>query len=89
MKARLLYKKDDLLAINFIKKSWKKFSHPDIANYITEIYNDKPKNELLNITKQLTKLNNNTFINNITLAKVAISIGFWTIARKSLNKRFC
>lgn len=84
-KAKLLYKKDDKLAFNYIKKSWKKFSHPDIANFITEIYNDKPKIELLNITKNLTKLNNNSFINNITLAKVAISIGSWTVARQALK----
>ena len=84
-KAKLLYAENDILAFNFIKKAWKKFSHPDIANFITEIYNNKPKNELLKIIQVLTKQNNNTFINNITLAKVAISIGSWNVARKSLK----
>lgn len=85
LKAKLLYKKDDKLALNFIKKSWKKFPHPDIANFITEIYSDKPKIELLNIAKNLMKLNNNTYLNNVTLAKVAISIGSWTVARQALK----
>ena len=84
-KAKLLYAENDILAFNFIKKAWKKFSHPDIANFITEIYDNKPKNELLKIIQVLTKQNNNTFINNITLAKVAISIGSWNVARKSLK----
>ena len=84
-KAKLLYAENDILAFNFIKKAWKKFSHPDIANFITEIYNNKPKNELLKIIQVLTKQNNNTFINNITLAKAAISIGSWNVARKSLK----
>jgi HemY protein len=84
-KARLLYKKDNRLGLNYIKKSWKKFSHPDIANFVSEIYNDRPKNELLNIIKNLTKLNNNTFINNLAIAKVAISIGSWSVARQSIK----
>ena len=62
-----------------------KFSHPDIADFVTQIYSNKPKNELLKTIKALTKLNNNTFINNITLAKAAISIGLWSVARQSLK----
>jgi len=84
-KAKLLFEQNNTLGFNYIKKSWKKFSHPDIANFITEIYEKKPKNELLKIIKSLTKLNKNTFINNITLARVAISIGSWNVARKSLK----
>ena len=84
-KAKLLYAQNDTLGLNYIKKSWKKFSHPDIANFVTELYKTKPKNELLKIIKSLTKLNNNTFINNIALARVAISIGLWNVARQSLK----
>ena len=84
-KAKLLYSVNDNLAFNFIKKAWKKFSHPDIADFVTQIYANKPKNELLKTIKALTKLNNKTFINNITLAKAAISIGLWSVARQSLK----
>jgi HemY protein len=84
-KAKLLYKKDKTLGLNYIKKSWKKYPHPDIANYIFEIYKDKPKNVLLNITKQLTKLNNNTFLNSYTMAKVALLTESWSLVRQSLK----
>ena len=84
-KAKLLYAKSNSLGFNYIKKSWKKYSHPDIANFITELYKTKPKNELLKAIKTLNKLNNNTFINNITLARAAISIGSWNVARQSLK----
>ena len=85
LKAKLLYKNDKKLGLDYIKNSWKKHSHPEIANFLISIFDNKPKQKLLSIVKSLTKLNNDSYNNNYTLAKVALLLEAWPIARQALN----
>ena len=83
-KARLLYKKDKELGLAYIQKSWKKYSHPDISNYLIHIFHNESKHKLFNIIKSLIKLDNTPY-NNAALAKVALQIEAWTLSRKAIN----
>ena len=84
LKARLLYKKDKELGLAYIQKSWKKYSHPDISNYLIHIFHNESKHKLFNIIKSLIKLDNTPY-NNAALAKVALQIEAWTLSRKAIN----
>ena len=84
-KAKLLYKKDKIIGLNFVKKSWKNYSHPDITDFLINIFSNKPKHELLSIIKSITKLDNDKYNNNYTLAKVALLAESWKLARQAIN----
>lgn len=84
-KAKLLYQKNEQLGLQYIKKSWKKHSHIDIANFLMDYYKSKPDSILLALTKGLTKSNKYNFNNYFILAKIALSSESWKTARKALN----
>ena len=84
LKAKLLYQKDKKLGLSYIKKSWKKYSHPDISNYVMNILYNESKYKLLNMIKSLIKLDNDTN-NNAALAKAALKIEAWPLARQAIN----
>jgi len=84
LKAKLLYKKDKKSALMYIEKSMKKYPHPDITNYLINIFHNESKNKLLNIIKSLIKLNNDIYT-SAALAKVALQIEAWSLARKTIN----
>ena len=84
LKAELLYQKDKRLGLAYIKKSWKKYSHPDISNCLIKLFHNESKNKLLNIIKSLIKLDNDTF-KNAALANAALQLEAWPLARQVIN----
>ena len=84
LKARLLYKKDKELGLAYIQKSWKKYSHPDISNYLINILHNEPRHKSLKIIKALIILDNDTY-NNAALVKAALQIEAWPLARQAIS----
>ena len=84
-KAKLLYQKNESLGLQYIKKSWKKYAHMDIVNFLIKFYESKPKSALLTLTKNLTKTNKYNFNNYFILAQVALSSEAWMTARQALK----
>ena len=84
LKAKLLYQKDKVLGLAYIQKSWKKYSHPDISNYLTNIFHNEPRHKLLKIIKALIILDNDTY-NNAALVKAALQIEAWPLARQAIS----
>ncbi len=86
LKAKLIYDKNPKEAIEYIKDSWKNYSHPDIAGFISEINSNKNKAYNLKLIKDIIKTGKNTLNNNILLAKAAIEANSWITAREALDK---
>ena len=84
LKSKLLYKKDKELGLAYIKKSWKKYSHPDISNFLINIFQNEAKSKLLKIIKSLINLNQDTY-NNASLAQAALQAEAWPLARQAIN----
>ena len=85
LKANLLHNKNPRLCVDFLKSSWKHFSHPDLANFICEINYNKTNASILKIIKEIIKSGNNNYNNNLLLAKGAIKANSWTTAREAIN----
>jgi len=85
LKSKIFYDNNPKEALNFIKSSWKNFSHPDIAILINDINSSKNKNYTLTLVKDIIKTGKNTFNNNLLLAKASINANSWKNARQALK----
>ena len=84
LKGKLIYDKNPKEAIEYIKDSWKNYSHPDLARLIYEINSNKNKTYNLKLIKDIIKKRKNNFNNNFLLAKAAIEASSWLTAREAL-----